>query len=66
MIKIRKGALHKQLRIPVDKKVPKALVVKITKNEVGETIKNPSPVGKRRYKITEKMRRRAFFARAVM
>lgn len=66
MMKIKKGALHRQLRIPQDKKIPKALIVKITKNEPGEVIKNPSKIGRAKYRVTEKMRKRAFFARSFM
>jgi hypothetical protein len=61
MTEIKKGAMRKQLGIPAGKHVPKTLVRKITKADVGEIIKNPTSIGKTNITVTEKLKKRAYF-----
>ena len=52
------GALHRQLGISLDTKIPKTLLVTIQSADTGDIIKNPTKVGKRRYRVTTLMQRR--------
>jgi hypothetical protein len=52
------GALHQQLSISPDTKIPKELLVAIQRADTGEVIKNPTKTGRRRYKVTTLMQRR--------
>lgn len=60
---VKKGALSKQLNIPVEKKIPMTLLDKIVMAKPGETITNPTMTGKRKIKVTRLMERRAIMAR---
>jgi len=62
-IHLRRGALHKQLGISKDNKIPVSLLNKIISAKVGETIKNPSKAGRKRIKVTRVLERRAILAR---
>jgi hypothetical protein len=53
------GALHRQLCIPKDTKIPKTLLATIVQANPGTVIRNPTTVGKRRYTVTPLMKRRA-------
>lgn len=61
-IKIKKGALSKQLGIPVGKRIPLSLLKKIQAARVGKIIRNPTKIGYKRIKITPKLERRAILA----
>lgn len=52
------GALHRQLCIPKDKRIPKTLLTTILRADTGDVVKNPTMVGKRRYRVTTLMQRR--------
>ena len=52
------GALHRQLCISHDTKIPKRLLVTIQRADTGEVIKNPTKTGRRTYKVTTMMQRR--------
>lgn len=52
------GALHRQLSIPQDTKIPKTLLVTILNANTGDIIKNPTKVGKPRYRVTTLMQHR--------
>lgn len=54
-----KGALHRQLRIPENKKIPVTLLEEIMDAEIGETIINPTKTGKRKIKVTKLLKQRA-------
>jgi len=56
------GALKRQLKIPKDKKIPIELLKAIVRARAGETIRNPTSVGKRRIKVTRTLERRAILA----
>jgi len=58
----RPGALSRQLGIPVRDNIPKTLLEKIAKTPIGKTIRNPTKKGKRRIKVTRKLKRRAVLA----
>lgn len=60
---IKKGALSRQLHIPVEKNIPGSLLDKIVDAKVGSRIKNPSKMGLDSYKVTRLMERRAILAR---
>ena len=51
---IKEGALHKQLKIPEDKKIPRALLNKIKKAKVGDMVEG--------HKVTALMKKRVNFA----
>lgn len=53
------GALHRQLGIPIKTKIPRTLLRTILSNEEGTVVRNPTKVGRRKYKITRLMRQRA-------
>ena len=58
----RPGALSRQLGIPIKDNIPKTLLEKIAKTPIGKTIRNPTKKGKRRIKVTRKLKRRAVLA----
>jgi hypothetical protein len=53
------GALHRQLGIPQEEKIPTTLLREIMAAEPGKVIKNPTRAGKRRYRVTPLLRKRA-------
>ena len=58
----RPGALSKQLDIPEEKNIPVTLLKKIKAAKVGDTVKNPTKTGRRRVKVTRKLKKRATLA----
>lgn len=52
------GALHRQLGIARDTKIPKTLLRTILDADTGDVVKNPTKVGKPRYRVTTLMQRR--------
>jgi len=52
------GALHRQLGIPRDKNIPVTLMRRILAADTGDVVKNPTQVGKRRYRVTTLMQQR--------
>lgn len=52
------GALHRQLGIPRDTRIPVTLMRTILDAETGDTIKNPTKVGRARYSVTTLMQQR--------
>jgi len=52
------GALHRQLGIPRGKKIPVTLMRRVQVADTGDVIKNPTRVGKPRYKVTTLLQRR--------
>jgi len=61
-MRIKKGALHRQLGIPQGVRIPTRLLVAIKNAEIGETITNPTSMGKRRIKVTKLLKKRVVFA----
>jgi len=59
----RRGSLHKSLDIPKEKKIPMQLLNAIIKAKAGDTIKNPTSVGKKIIKVTRRLERRSILAR---
>ena len=62
-IGLKKGTLHRQLGIPMDKKIPMRLLNAIIRAKAGDVVKNPTAVGVRKIKVTRKLERRAILAR---
>lgn len=62
-IKVKKGALSRQLDIPEEDNIPMTLLYAIIKAKVGTTIINPTKSGKKRIKVTRLLKRRATLAR---
>ena len=52
------GALHRQLGIPRGTKIPVTLMREILDADTGDVVKNPTKVGKPRYKVTTLMQQR--------
>lgn len=63
--KHKKGSLHKQLGVPMDKRIPKRLLSRIKSAEVGKTVHNPTRTGKRRVKVTGLLKKRAVLAHTL-
>ncbi len=59
----RPGRLHSELDIPKDKKIPMVLLNAIIKAKAGQTIKNPTSVGKKKILVTRRIEQRAILAR---
>ncbi len=62
-IGVKKGALHKQLEIPNNKKIPVSLLDAIINARAGDTITNPTKIGKKKIKVTRLLEERAILAR---
>lgn len=62
-IRMKKGALHKSLGVPKDKKIPVSLLNKIIAAKPGDTITNPSKVGRKKIKVTRSLEKRANLAK---
>jgi len=60
---LKPGSLHKSLDIPKPTKIPMTLINAIIKAKAGDTIKNPTSVGKKIIKVTRRLERRAILAR---
>jgi len=59
------GALSKALGIPEEENIPAALLNAIINAETGETISNPTKVGKSSIKVTTELKRMANLARTL-
>ena len=57
------GKLHSDLGISGEEKIPMKLLNTIVKAKVGQTISNPTSVGKKRILVTRKIEQRAILAR---
>jgi len=62
-IKIKHGALRRQLQVSSGKDIPKSLLTKISKAEIGKEILNPTKTGKKIITVTKLLKRRAVLAR---
>jgi len=56
-IKFEEGGLHRSLGIPQGEKIPMSLVRKLIRAEVGETVTNPTSKGRKRIKVTTRIKR---------
>lgn len=54
----KEGALHKQLGVPLNQKIPKTLLRKLNNAKQGSTIKNPTKTGKKKIKVTHLVKQR--------
>ena len=57
-----RGKLHQQLKIPMQRKVPRKLLTSIMATPIGRRIPNPAAVGKRRILVTRLLKQRSGFA----
>ena len=64
-IHLKKGALSRQLKIPIKKNIPMSLLNKIIRAKAGQRIINPTKIGKRKIRVTRLLERRAIFARTL-
>ena len=64
-LRLKKGALSRQLRIPVNENIPILLLNKIIAAKAGDTIINPTRTGKRRIKVTKLLEERAILAKTL-
>ena len=60
---MKKGAFSKMLGIPEEKKIPASLLGRIIKADAGETITNPTKLGRKRIKVTAILKKRANLVR---
>lgn len=60
--KMKKGALSRQLEIPIEDNIPFTLLEKIVAADISDTISNPMKSGKRRIHITSLIHSRANMA----
>ena len=61
-VAIKEGALSRQLGIPEAEDIPVTLLKAIKKAHIGDTVQNPTQSGKRKIKVTLKIKRRAVLA----
>lgn len=59
----RKMVLKTQLGIPSDRKIPNNLLKVIARAKSGQTIINPTSLGKRRIKVTPLIKRRSILTK---
>ncbi len=59
----RPGKLHSDLGISKDEKIPMSFLNAIVRAKAGDTITNPTSVGKKRILVTRKLEQRAILAR---
>ena len=59
----RPGRLHSDLGIPKSEKIPIKLLNVIVQAKAGQTISNPTSVGRKRIKVTRKIEQRSILAR---
>jgi hypothetical protein len=57
-----RGALHSQLGVSQEERIPKTLLQKIKSAKIGSHIKNPTKTGTRRIAVTSLLKKRANFA----
>lgn len=62
-IDLKKGALHRQLGIPEDQKIPMSLIEKILISTPGDVIEYTVNGKKKKVKVTEKLIARARLAK---
>lgn len=64
-VNIKKGALSRQLGIPVRNNIPLTLLNKIIRSKAGDKINNPTKSGKKVIKVTKLLKKRSTFARTL-
>lgn len=50
------------LNIPDDKKIPKTLLRRLKNAKIGSVVKNPTKTGKKKIKVTRKLKQKVIFA----
>jgi hypothetical protein len=59
---MKKGSLHKALKIPASKRIPTTLLTRIHDARQNSIVKNPTKTGKRRIKATGCLKKKVNFA----
>ena len=59
----RSGKLHSNLSVSKGTKIPMVLLNKIVAAKAGETVTNPTSVGRKKIKVTRQLEQRAILAR---
>jgi len=60
--KLKHGALSRQLGIPISEDIPMKLLNAIRTAKIGGTVSNPTKSGKRTFKVTRLLKKRAVLA----
>lgn len=63
--KLKKGALSRQLGIPIKKNIPMTLLNRIIRAKTGAKIQNPTKSGKKVISVTILLKRRSSLARSL-
>ena len=58
----KKGGLSRQLGIPEKDNIPVTLLRKVKTAPIGSTVSNPTKTGRRKIKVTKKLKKRATLA----
>lgn len=58
----KKGGLSRQLGIPEKENIPVTLLKRVKQAKTGTTITNPTKTGKKKIRVTKKMKKRAILA----
>jgi len=61
-IGLKHAALSRQLGIPISEDIPMKLLNAIRTAKIGDTISNPTKSGKRTFKVTRLLKKRAVLA----
>jgi len=61
----KKGSLSRQLGIPEEQNIPTSLLSKIKTAKIGSTVKNPTGIGKKRFKVTRLLKQRSVLAHTL-
>lgn len=56
------GALHRQLGVDSDERIPVTFMRSIRGAKIGETVKNPTEIGVRKIRVTPTLKRRVVLA----
>jgi hypothetical protein len=59
----KKGSLSRQLGVPQEKNIPITLLNKVINADNGQTITNPTSIGRRKIKVTKLLTQRSILAR---
>ena len=64
-MKLKRGDLSRELGIPIKRNIPLSILNAIILSKIGDTVINPSPLGKRRIKITRKLEQKAIWIKKM-
>jgi hypothetical protein len=64
-MKIHGGSLHDYLGVPKDEKIPCGFLDEIDSTKIGEIANNPTGVGKKKIRVTNKLKKEAVLAKTL-